>query len=500
LRFSPIPSASGDHSGEDCAEHRVRIGAGPGAKIFLLTHLRYLGYNFNPISFYYCFDRDEKLHLVLAEVNNTFGETQNYWLSPANELASSEKSTSYEFAKAFHVSPFISMDCRYRWTFTPTSDSLVAQTNVAEKDEALFDSTLRLERRSWSAPSLRYALLHFPCATSPDLVTLVRLAVRNLDRVEKGNRLFSVLSSIVDLIRHRFRGNNVTGSRRNFSHHCDLGNDFYRLFLDSTMAYSCAYYETAGDSLEQAQLRKFDRICRKLRLRPSDQLLEIGTGWGGFAGYAAKNCGCRITTTTISKQQHEYARELCKSLGAAGGRITLLLDDYRNLLGQFDKLVRIEMFEAVGLQYYHSYFSACDRLLKPHGAILLQSITMNEQNFPACHKRCDWIQKFIFPGAELASLAEVLASIGRCTRLSVHHAETLKAWRERFLARADQVKNLGFDSTFLRMWEYYLAYCEGSFREGYVGDVQLTLRKQKARLPLSWMPRLTQSSPVASFQ
>jgi len=334
--------------------------------------------------------------------------------------------------------------------------------------------------------------------SSPDLVGLVRLAVRNISRIEKGNKLFSMLGSIADTIRHRLRGNSKSGSRRNIGYHYDLGNDFYRLFLDSSMAYSCAYYQTPDDSLEQAQLRKFERICRKLQLRASDHLLEIGTGWGGFAAYAARNFGCRITTTTISRQQYEYADQLFKNLGMPGERITLLLEDYRNLRGQFDKLVSIEMFEAVGLKYYDSFFGACDRLLKPDGIMFLQSITMNEQNFPAYHKRCDWIQKYIFPGAELASLSEVLSSLGRCTGLSVHHAEdiglhyaeTLKAWRERFLANIAQVKALGFDETFLRMWEYYLAYCEGAFREGYVGDVQLMLRKQEARLPLSWMPSL----------
>jgi cyclopropane-fatty-acyl-phospholipid synthase len=334
--------------------------------------------------------------------------------------------------------------------------------------------------------------------SSPDLLALVRLAVRNLDRLEQGNKVFSVLSSIADAVRHRLRGNSLSGSRRNISYHYDLSNDFYELFLGPTLAYSCAYYQTPDDSLEQAQLRKFELICRKLQLRPSDHLLEIGAGWGGFAAYAAKTYGCRITTTTISRQQYEYAGKFFKQLSQAGGRIALLLEDYRNLRGQFDKLVSIEMFEAVGLKYYDCFFSACNRLLKPDGVMFLQAITMNEQRFPSYHKRCDWIQKYIFPGGELASLAEVLKSLGRCTQFSAHHAEdigrhyaeTLKAWRERFLTHIDQVKDLGFDETFLRMWEYYLAYCEGAFREGHVGTIQLVLRKQKARLPLSWMPSL----------
>ncbi len=329
--------------------------------------------------------------------------------------------------------------------------------------------------------------------SSPDMVALVRLAVRNLDQVESGNKLFSALSSMAHSVRHRVRGNTVAGSRRNISYHYDLGNDFYRLFLDPTMAYSCAYYQTPEDSLEQAQLNKYASICRKLDLRASDHLLEIGTGWGGFAAYAAKKYGCRITTTTISRRQHDYAKELFAGMGAPGDRITLLFEDYRNLQGQFDKIVSIEMFEAVGLRYYDTYFGTCDRLLKAAGSMVLQTITMNEQKFPVYRKRCDWIQKYIFPGSELASVAEILRSLGRCTRLSLfhaediglHYAETLRQWRERFTLFLPEVKALGFDDRFLRMWEYYFSYCEGAFREGHIGDMQLVLTKQRAPVPLA---------------
>ena len=327
--------------------------------------------------------------------------------------------------------------------------------------------------------------------SSPDLVAVVRLAVRNLDQVESGNKLFSALSSIADSVRHRLRGNTMSGSRRNISYHYDLGNDFYRLFLDPTMAYSCACYRTPADSLEQAQLNKYESICNKLDLKASDHLLEIGTGWGGFAAYAATKYGYRITTTTISRRQHDFAKDLFAAMGAAGERITLLLEDYRNLRGQFDKIVSIEMFEAVGLQFYDTYFRACDRLLKSDGAMVLQTITMNEQRFPLYRKRCDWIQKYIFPGSELASVAEILRSLGRCTRLSLfhaediglHYAETLKHWRERFLLHTEEVKAQGFDERFLRMWEYYLSYCEGAFRERHIGDMQLVLTKQRAAVP-----------------
>ena len=322
--------------------------------------------------------------------------------------------------------------------------------------------------------------------SSPDLTALIRLAVRNLEALENNNKLFSAIASLSDTVKHRFRSNTLTGSRKNISYHYDLGNDFYRLFLDPTMAYSCAYYESPDDRLEQAQLNKFDRICRKLELKPTDHLLEIGTGWGGFAAYAATHYGCRVTTTTISRQQHDYAKDLFAGLGEAGERITLLLEDYRNLQGQFDKIVSIEMFEAVGLRYYDTYFSACDRLLKSDGMMVLQTITMNDQKFPVFRKRCDWIQKHIFPGSELASVAEIAKSLGRCTKMSLfhlediglHYAETLKHWRERFLEHRNEVKAQGFDGRFVRMWEYYLCYCEGAFRERHIGDVQLVLTKQ----------------------
>jgi len=340
--------------------------------------------------------------------------------------------------------------------------------------------------------------------SSPDLVAVIRLAVRNLDAMENSNQLFSALSSLADTVSHRLRGNTLAGSRRNISYHYDLGNDFYLLFLDRSMAYSCAYFQTLNDSLEQAQLNKFEGICRKLDLKETDHLLEIGTGWGGFAAYAAMHYGCRITTTTISRQQHDYARQLFASLGPASERITLLLEDYRNLLGQYDKIVSIEMFEAVGLHFYDDYFGACDRLLKPDGMMVLQAITMNEQKFPVYRKRCDWIQKYIFPGSELASVAEIGKSLGRCTRMSLfhlediglHYAETLKQWRERFVLHLDEVKAQGFDGRFLRMWEYYLCYCEGAFRERHVGDVQLVLTKQRAAVQLSSCDQFSVTSPV----
>jgi len=326
--------------------------------------------------------------------------------------------------------------------------------------------------------------------STPDLVAVVRLAVRNLERLENSNRLFTAFRRLADFLAHRRNRNSQSGSRRNIAYHYDLGNNFYRLFLDANLAYSCAYYEHPQDSLEQAQIQKFDRICRKLQLRPQDHVLEIGTGWGGFAVYAAETYGCRITTTTISRQQHDYARELF-SRSSAVDRIELLFDDYRNLSGQYDKIVSIEMFEAVGYEHYDAYFEACDRLLKSEGSMLLQTITILESKFHQYRKQSDWIKKHIFPGAELASVAEIERSLARASRMKLcrfedigmHYALTLHEWRRRFLERLAEVRQLGFDERFLRMWDYYLAYCEGAFREGYIGDVQLVLGKLAGESP-----------------
>jgi len=334
--------------------------------------------------------------------------------------------------------------------------------------------------------------------STPDLVSLMRLAVRNLTQLENSNALFSSLSRFADRLIHRLRKNTVEGSRRNIHAHYDLSNEFFRLCLDQCMMYSCAWYETAEDSLETAQFQKLDRICRKLDLQPQDRVLEIGTGWGAFALHAARNYGCHVTTTTISQQQYEYARTLFDAADT-GPRIELLLKDYRDLGGSFDKIVSIEMFEAVGFAYYDEFFRACDRLLKPDGSMLLQTITMNEQRFSQYLNQSDWIQKYIFPGAQLASLRGVLDSLARATSLSLFHAEdmgahyarTLAAWRERFLNSIAEVRALGFDDRFIRMWDYYLAFCEGAFLERHISDFQLLLTKSYNTRPMfqePWRP------------
>lgn len=325
--------------------------------------------------------------------------------------------------------------------------------------------------------------------STPDLTAVIRMAVRNLRRLEQGSRLESWLSRGLARVSHLRRANTLAGSRRNIAAHYDLSNDFFRLFLDESMLYSAAVYPSRDASLEQAQLEKIDRLCRKLRLKPGDRVLEIGTGWGGFALHAARRYGAHVTTTTISRQQHDFAAERFRAAGLDGRRIKLLLEDYRNLTGKFDKIASIEMFEAVGLDHYDDFFSACDRLLTPDGVLAMQTITMNERHFPVYRKRGDWIQRHIFPGGELASLLEIQRSLARVTELGaahledigLHYAQTLADWRARFHAALPRVRQLGFDDRFIRMWDYYLAYCEGAFRERYISTVQLVLAKPAAR-------------------
>jgi len=324
--------------------------------------------------------------------------------------------------------------------------------------------------------------------TTNDLVAVVRIAARNLARIEGDNRLVSYASRFADTIRHRFRANTIEGSRRNIHEHYDLSNDFFRLFLDESMMYSAAWYESADDSLEQAQFNKLDRICRKVQLEPGDHVLEIGTGWGSFAIHAAKHYGCRVTTTTISRAQFELAKERVQAAGL-DGRVEILFEDYRNLTGSYDEIVSIEMFEAVGFEFYDEFFGACDRLLRPDGTMLLQTITMLDQKFHTYRRRADWIQKHIFPGGELASVSEVMASLARATDLALfqaedmgaHYARTLNEWRRRFRLAEQRVRMMGFDDSFLRAWDYYLAYCEAGFLERHVSDFQFLLTKTHNR-------------------
>jgi cyclopropane-fatty-acyl-phospholipid synthase len=285
---------------------------------------------------------------------------------------------------------------------------------------------------------------------------------------------------------HWISRNTREGSRKNIAAHYDLSNSLFKLFLDPTMMYSSAVFEDESQSLESASIAKLDRICQSLSLRPTDHLVEIGTGWGGMALHAAKNYGCHVTTTTISKEQHAMASQRIQEAGLQD-RVTLLMTDYRDLAGQYDKLVSVEMIEAVGDEYLPTYFSTCDRLLKPGGKMLIQAITMPDQRYATYLKSVDFIQKYIFPGGCLPSVGAMQAAVSKGTGLRLtglfdfaeSYAITLRNWRERFFQRITEVRELGFDDRFIRMWEYYLCYCEGAFRERAVGVSHLVWDKVK---------------------
>jgi cyclopropane-fatty-acyl-phospholipid synthase len=340
--------------------------------------------------------------------------------------------------------------------------------------------------------------------TTPDLVPLVRVMLQNRAALASVPAAANWLPRLRDAMAHRRRDNTRSGSRRNIHAHYDLGNEFFKLFLDPSLMYSCAVYERPDDTLEMGQAEKLRLICDKLQLRRGDHVLEIGTGWGGFALFAATNYGCRVTTTTISTEQHAYARDLIARSPKAAGRVDVRFEDYRDLTGVYDKIVSIEMFEAVGLRHYDDFFAACDRLLKPDGVMLLQTITVDDWRFGEYRSAPTWISKYIFPGAELASVAEILKSLARVTRLNMHHAQqigthyarTLHQWRERFHARLPEVRAQGFDERFIRMWDLYLAFCEAAFLERHCGDYQLVLAKAANKRVLfdePWQQQLSQS-------
>lgn len=332
--------------------------------------------------------------------------------------------------------------------------------------------------------------------TCDDLTALVRILLVNRDVLDglDGGR-FTRLSDWARRFLHAAARNTRTGSRRNIVAHYDIGNDFFALFLDPTMMYSCAFYERPGMTLEEAQVAKLDRICRKLDLRPGDHLLEIGTGWGGLAIRAASRYGCRVTTTTISREQYALARERVAAAGLAD-RVTVLSEDYRDLTGSYDKLVSVEMIEAVGHQYYDTFFARCGDLLAPGGTMLLQAITIADRQYDAARDSVDFIKRHIFPGCCIPSVGALVGSAARASHLRVvdledigpHYATTLAAWRKNLFANADVVRARGYPETLLRMWDFYLSYCEGGFAERALGDVHIVL--QDSRRAVDPTPRV----------
>lgn len=328
--------------------------------------------------------------------------------------------------------------------------------------------------------------------TADNLTNVIRLMAINqsvMDSLEGG---YQWLTKPLMKLMHWLNSNSLEGSRKNIAAHYDLGNDFFTLFLDPTMMYSSAMFNDEVTTLQAGSELKLKAICDKLALQANDHVIEIGTGWGGFAIYAASHYGCKVTTTTISKQQFDYAKAAVAAKGLQN-QITLLFDDYRDLTGQFDKLVSIEMVEAVGYQYYDTYFAKVSQLLKPDGMALIQAITIADQRYDSAIKSVDFIQRYIFPGSNIPSITAMLNSITKQTDMRIfdledigpYYAPTLRMWRENFFANIDQVRALGYSEAFIKMWEFYLCYCEGGFEERVLGDAHLLLVKPQNRAAIT---------------
>ncbi|QHI09830.1 class I SAM-dependent methyltransferase [Acinetobacter haemolyticus] len=313
-----------------------------------------------------------------------------------------------------------------------------------------------------------------------DLVGLIQLLSRNRHLLDKINQnVISQASQFLLKAWYKTRHNSISGSRKNIAEHYDLSNDFFKLFLDESMMYSSAVFQNEQMSLEQASDYKKELICQKLKLQPMDHLVEIGSGWGGFAIYAAQNYGCKVTTITISEAQYQEAKQRIEAAGLSH-RVDIQLKDYRLLEGKYDKLVSIEMVEAVGEAYLSTYFQQCRQLLKPNGLALIQAITIEDARYLKALTTVDYIKRYIFPGSFIPCIS-VLTQTASEQKLTLKHLEdigqsyaiTIHHWRERFLAAREQVLALGFDDNFIRMWDFYLCYCEGGFKEGVISDVHM---------------------------
>tara|TARA_B110000967_G_C18807773_1_gene521952 strand:- start:89 stop:1279 length:1191 start_codon:yes stop_codon:yes gene_type:complete len=322
--------------------------------------------------------------------------------------------------------------------------------------------------------------------SSENLVDVIRLFSRNLAALEKHEQRFGFLLNIINMVKHRLNRNSKEGSRTNIAAHYDLSNEMYRFFLDDAMQYSSGIFPHETTTLAEAQQHKLKTICEALNLTEDDQLLEIGTGWGGLACYAAKNYGCHVTTTTISDAQFDLAQERINDEGLSH-KITLLKKDYRDLTGQYSKIVSIEMIEAVGHKFMPTYFEMLDKLLKPGGKSFIQAITMNDQRYDSYVKNVDFIQRNIFPGGHLPSVSVICDLVKNNTNMymkqlsdyRIDYAKTLSVWRTSFLDNREAIKSLGFSDDFIRLWEYYFCYCEGGFRESAIGLAHIELIKNE---------------------
>jgi cyclopropane-fatty-acyl-phospholipid synthase len=570
------------------------------ARIELVTHPRIFSYIFNPVSFFRCYRSDQTLFAVVAQVNNTFGESHLYVLT---EPSQTNSFVTFRVSKEFHVSPFNDLRGMYRFYFREDSQQrLDIRINIEKDSEIVFTSRmagagipfapgnifstlcrypgsllltsyritaqaarLYFEKglRVYTKPiaahkmSIRKAaagpvqrlcmnigfrflsrirqgyirvecddgaefefgtISSYPHATiyvrnydffvrsvlsgdigfgesyvdgqwdCSDLPALLRIFLLNESELDDRSIAMTYLGRAYNRVAHLLRPNSVGGSKKNISAHYDLSNDLFQSFLDPTMTYSSAMFLSPEDSLETAQLQKIRALISKAQLNKNDHVLEIGCGWGSFAITAAKEIGCRVTGITLSKEQLQFAQQRVEAEGLTH-LVELKLCDYRELTGTYDKIVSIEMLEAVGHSFLGSFFETCDRLLAPNGLIALQVITFPDYRYASYRYGCDWVQKYIFPGGLCPSLTAICGSAAKTSRLvleetdniGVHYAETLARWRETFLQNFESIRPLGFDDRFKRMWTYYLCYCEAGFSSRTLGTHQLVFSRPHNR-------------------
>lgn len=564
-------------------------------RIFLVTAARFLGYVFNPVSFYYCYSANGSLRCAVAEVNNTFRERHLYVL---DQPRIDNGAACFQAAKAFHVSPFNDLQGDYFFSFSPPHPEVDVRVDILREGRVVFKSqlygkALPLDTKHVAGTLARYPLaalmtmprimtqaaklyfgkrlpvyakpapaspltirtapatlwerscerlalglferlergtltVHMPDGStrnfggvlpgisaewsirvpsfwaramrdgeiglgegymlgewdSPDVTALIRFLIDNRHRLDDGDIRWARFGRAVNRLLHLARRNTVAGSRKNISAHYDLSNDFFKLWLDPTMLYSAAYFERPNLTLEEAQRAKMRKLIEAARIGPGHHVLEIGSGWGGFAIEAARRTGCRVTSITISERQLEEARARAAAAGLSD-RIDFQLLDYRKVQGRYDRIVSIEMLEAVGKEYFGTYFETLDRVLAPDGVAALQVITMPDQRYARYSKSVDWIQKHIFPGGHLPSLGALVRAMTNHSTLHVesvenigpHYAPTLRRWRENFEARLHEVRALGYDEIFIRKWRYYLCYCEAAFATRALDNLHLVLTR-----------------------
>ncbi len=565
--------------------------------VLMVTSARYFNYVFNPVNFHYCFSADKKPAAIIAEVNNTYGERHPYVLTNPTGTAT-DWPARYQIVKAFHVSPFNTVEGEYRFYFSAPENQIHIRIELVRGRTKIMEAVLRADAIPFSkrnhlktlakhpfAPHLSVPRIYshafrlffqknlkfndkpvpqspvtmprqrpnllesisrrlilsvlkkmntgrleltlpdkktmtvgradpvktaviqirdfhfFPRTLfdgeiglgeaymagewdSPDLVAALTRFIENRDRFSDGNFLLSILTRIQERLAHDRRKNTIRNTPENIAAHYDLSNEMYALFLDQNMLYSCGLFLQHNDTLEIAQENKMNRILKQADIGPGHHLLEIGCGWGGFAVFAATQTGCRVTGITVSRAQYQRARQRVKNDGLEG-QVTILLQDYRHTRGDFDRIVSIEMIEAVGPQFLERYFRQCKDLLKPGGKMVFQAITIADERYALYCRERDWIQKHIFPGGHLPCLKILKKTIRDHTDFTVvdifhmgrHYATTLSRWQKNFAEHRDDVIAMGFDTTFYRKWIYYFSICEAGFATSSIDNIQVTLKR-----------------------